>query len=163
MNARWIRRAVPIVLAVAAGACGPRVSDTGYVGLWQREAQTGPSRIAIWRVGDEYRFASIVEGKDRKVDCDEHGDCDEIVDGQLIYRWHYRAFLGDGDDTLYVECRGEPAIEGNTPLTYVDRLELQPGGLELHSFTVQRNRFKLPRPGGPYVFVKVSDRPGPFG
>jgi hypothetical protein len=41
----------------------------------------------------------------------------------------------------------------------VDRLVVQPGGLELRAFTIERNHEKLPHSGGFYAYFKRSDRP----
>jgi hypothetical protein len=160
-------RAAAALLAATLAACrgAPEVSDTGYVGSWEREIRGGRSVISLWEAEGELRlrwnktpdpeFASA--GTFSTVRCGTSGPCTEFAGQAPVYEYTFRTFRREGQDDLFVECVGEPAAPGVSRLQYVDRLELQPGGLELWSYMVELNG--APRESLPIKHRKVSNDP----
>lgn len=150
-----------LAASIFASGCGPEpVSDTGYVGTWERVA--GPaSRISLRREGDGYSFRWSLKHGDRAVRCEDRASavCGEYNKGDKIYEWSFRVRQPEGSKELLIERDGKPVEGRGTPLHEVDRLELQPGGLELTATTIERNHEPLQAASTPYRFRKVSDKP----
>jgi uncharacterized membrane protein len=134
------------------------VSDTGYFGTWERLGEQ-PSRISLRRDGDGYRFRWSLDDGPQSVHCDDHGVCTEFFQGDRLYEWSFRAYREAGSEELRLERVRKSLDEDAAPLQEVDRLVVQPGGLELRAFTIERNHEKLPHSGGFYAYFKRSDRP----
>lgn len=131
-----------------------------YTGTWSRVAGTD-SKFSLRRVSDgSYRFRWVVDQGARNVRCDEVNRCIEFHEHSKIYEWTFVLTRAEEDGHLYIERQGTPILQGLTPLSEVDRLELQPGGQELWAYTIERNGEQLESPTGPYKYVLLS--PDPF-
>jgi hypothetical protein len=160
-----IRRTIAgVILALSAvivGACGTGGTDSGFNGTWVRTAR-GKDRsiVAIWQDDGRYRFAVNrynVEGA-HHLRCTPEGDC-AYFDGHAPYYALEFAVRADTDDeAIYVDCRGDP-FDGKrgTPIRWVERITLEPGGLELRVQRVELNGEALE--SIPRLFTKQSDAP----
>lgn len=148
---------VPIVF-LGIGCRGPEpVSDTGFIGTWQRVDST--STISFARTESGLVFDWILDADDRSVRCDGRGRCDERFRGDKVYEWTFRAEVDTDGKSLRLAREGTPIGATTTPLTEVDRVEIRPGGLELYAFTIERDGAPLGAPNGPFRYRKISDRP----
>jgi hypothetical protein len=153
----WI--GVAVLLSASCGSQG--VSDTGYQGTWQRGSEEGVrSVISIAKLDQGYRFAwnKFLADGTHYVRCGRRGPCVQYLNGKPVYEFRFSVSTREGSQSLFVECQGTPLIEEFAELQYLDQLELQPGGLELWSVTLERDGKTLERPEGPYKFAKTSDR-----
>jgi len=158
-NRRRLGITLGIAMTVLCG-CGPEISDIGYVGTWQRPLGEAYSRIGIWEGEDgEFHFAFRKEAGEVSVRCHEEDLCSEYYEGQHIYDWGFDASMHEESGQLVVRVDGVPRDGRSTPLTYTDRIELRPGGLELWSWKIEQNGQKLDKPTGPLQFAKVSNDP----
>ncbi len=148
-----------VVLAVALAACDGGLSDTGFEGTWERMLPSGVSMLSLRAVDDGYQvWWSKIDGV-QTVRCDEQGNCEEFVGDRKVYGWTFRAFTRPESEHLFVEVTGHPVDDTTQPVSYLDRLELQPGGQELWSYQVEENGVTKDPPGGPLKFRKVADEP----
>ena len=148
--------ALLLLLLIPSGALA-EVSDSGWIGCWERPSHAGYSRIAISATADGYRFAwKLADGR-RAVSCDESGLCEELLDGKLRYRWRFNVIELPGGDGLMVEAIGS-SPDKTSERQYTDRFELQPGGLELRSYATRVGDQEI-RDAQPLEFHKVSDDP----
>ncbi len=157
-----VRTVLPALLIVGTlgwtGCAGPPPTDTGIVGSWQR-IDRPRSTISISRDEGGLHFRQHYKKGQMSVRCKEPDVCSEYVGGNAIYMYRY-AFTEDVEtQEIFLRREGIPVDEKSTPLTEVDRLTVQPGGLELHASTIARNGETLERPTGPYRYKKTSDRP----
>lgn len=160
---RWMLGSVlaGLLLATLGLHCGgPRVSDTGFSGRWERRVGQSRSVVAIW---DEdgalaYCWTKWTSGE-KTVRCTGPGSSEVRFRGETIYRYTFRVREEAAQDQLTVDVTGEPLVDSTTPIRWVDRLILRPGGLELWSYQVELNGRPRATPAGPYRFVKISDRP----
>ena len=138
------RRAGYVLLVALLGAsCGPHeVSDTGYVGTWAHGGPNAQSIISIVRDGESYRFRWRVVSNDGKwsVDCDWDGNCEEKFDGQTTVLHVFRPFVDPRTGHLKLDITREHVRGPERRVSHsVDLLELEPGGLALWSYTVERD------------------------
>lgn len=159
MSARGATLLLAAIGALATAACSNSVSDTGYVGSWQRDTLGGVSVVSLRETADGWGVSWHLEADDHQVRCDAEGVCDETVAGEIIYRWRLSAERVPGEASLRLTRAGEAVREGTTPLTEVLRLDLAQDGLSLTAWVESRNGEPLPRPAGPYDYVKISDDP----
>jgi hypothetical protein len=138
--------------------CDPGVTDTGYSGTWQRLAGS-PSSISLREGAEGWEFRWSARDAARTIVCTAAGLCDEVRDGKKVYLYRFRVFEGADDGGLHIECTGEPVDSEMVPMRYVDRLVVQPGGMELWSYMIEMNGEKLDEPRGPVRFSKTSDVP----
>jgi hypothetical protein len=117
-----------------------RPTDTGYEGTWSRETERSTSAVAIVRHGDRYLFrwtANSVDG-DWKVVCDWDGVCEEFVNHEKTSDYRFRTWTNEETGNLMVECTGHVFKPKERDIHYVDELVLEPDGLTLWSYTIER-------------------------
>jgi hypothetical protein len=145
------------------GCAGPaEISDSGYTGRWERRIGRTRSVVSFWEEGGEMRFCwnQITENVPRRIRCDSKGVAEYLVNREKIYEYRFRTSVEETTGHLLLHVEGAPPVEGEaTPIVWVDRLELQPGGLELWSYRLELNDTVHPKPMGPVKFVKISDDP----
>ncbi len=156
-------RAVALALVIASslgwgGCAGPPPTDTGIVGSWQR-VDRPRSTISFSRDEAGLHFRQHYKKGDLSVRCKEPDLCSEYVRGNEIYAYRYSFTEASETGEILLRREGIPVDPRSTPLTEVDRLTVQPGGLELHASTIERNGEMLEKPTGPYRYKKTSDRP----
>ncbi len=156
-------RGALVLLTAILAACSPegRVSDTGFIGKWQRQIGNSESTFALWQEGDGYGFCWTQPPSElgREVLCVATGHSEERVRGQKVYEYRFEVRPEQGSDHLLVSVQGTPINPLSTPIQWVDRLVLQPGGLELWVYQIELNGQPRPNPSEPYKFTKVSDDP----
>jgi len=139
---RWAVAATIAALATVGGCSRePAVSNTGYEGVWVRGNARNTSMIAIRRDGDAYRFrwtAWSVDGSWR-VECDWDGDCEELSGGVPVADRSFRTRIDPASGLLLVEGTMRPREEGAAVATFLDELEVEPDGLTLWSYTLERD------------------------
>ena len=80
------------------------------------------------------------------------------MDGQKTSDYVFRAWMDSETDHLMVECHGKVFKPKKLDIHYVDELVLEPGGLGLWSYTVEKGESRFEQFEGPKRFlVKVSD------
>jgi len=155
-------RAVVTILAaslVVLAGCGSGPHDTGFVGTWERRLPGGFSSLSIREEAGGYAVRwSKLDGA-QTVRCDERGRCEEFVGETKVYEWRFQPFLRPDSEDLFLEVVGSPLDDTTPSLRYVDRLQIQDGGLELWSYQVSENGVDHDPPKGPRVFEKTSDQP----
>ncbi len=155
-------RIVALVLVIAStvgwNGCASPPTDTGIVGSWQR-VDRPRSTISISRDEEGLHFRQHYKKGPMSVRCKQVDVCSEYVRGTEIYVYRYSFTESEETGEVLLRREGIPVDERSTPLTEVDRLTVQPGGLELHASTIERNGQTLQRPSGPYRFKKTSDHP----
>ena len=156
------RIAGALVVLAASAACRarPHVSDTGYVGTWQRGDDRARSTISIVKQGRGYlfRWSESSEGNVRSVRCGWNGECDEIIDGRSVAHYTFRTRIDEATGHLEVECSGRVIKPREMAVHDVDRLEVESGGTYLAFHTLLRNGQRFPANAGPTRwFKKVSD------
>ena len=149
------------VLAVAGACGGPPPTDTGFVGSWERQGGRASSTISIREENGSYVFRWSLQDGPRRVRCDRAGICGEWDGTMKTYRYEFRTRLEEGGQALLVERIGTPIVENLTPLTLLDRLTVEPGGLALRSRTLEINQESVGNgEGGPsYYYRKLADEP----
>ena len=159
MNLPWVRVAGLVLTATALPGCSWQMGDTGFTGTWERRLTGGYSSLSIHEAEDGYQVSwSKIDGK-QTVRCDDEGNCEEFVGEEKVYEWRFRAFSLPDSGDLFLEVTGSPIDEQASPLSYKDRLVLQPGGLELFSYQIEENGVEKDPSATPVVFRKISDRP----
>lgn len=155
-------RAAATILAVSlvlVTGCGLGPHDTGFVGTWERRLPGGYSSLSIREEAGGYAIRwSKLDGA-QTVRCDERGRCEEFVGETKVYEWRFQPFLRPDSEDLFLEVVGQPLDDTTPSLRYVDRLQVQDGGLELWSYQISENGVDLDPPKGPIVFEKTSDQP----
>jgi hypothetical protein len=151
-----------LALLVGSMACGahPRVSDTGYVGTWQRGDERARSTIAIVKQGSRYLFRWSQTSADNRwsVRCGWEGKCEEVIDGEKVADYNFRTWIDETTGRLVVECSGRVIKPKDMIVHDVDHLEVEPGGTSLGCHTVERNGQHFAVDGGPARwFKKISD------
>ena len=96
---------------------------------------------------------------DQTVRCDDSGRCEEFVAGTKVCDWRFELSARPDSQALFLEVVGTPLDDTKPALGYVDRLELQRGGLELWSYQISENGVDKDPPLGPRMFRKISDEP----
>lgn len=139
------------LVALASSGCSskPTLSDTGFVGTWGRRGFIGDYRstISIVRQGERHLFRWKFDSDDRtwSVRCNWDGVCEERLEGKHVAQYVFEVTQKPGDDFLTVACTRNPTREGEAGFRYVDDLVLEPGGLELTSYTREQNDKTYPR------------------
>ncbi len=154
---------VPLVaLALVGCTAKPKRSDTGFAGTWARKTYLGDYRstIAIARDGERYLFRWKFDTDDRvwSVRCGWDGVCEERLDGKKVAKYVFEVTQKPGDDFLTVKCTRKPVREDEAGYYYVDELVLEPGGLQLTSYTREQNDKTYTRESTQVKrFEKISD------
>ena len=151
-----------LVAATGLHCRGKTISDTGFTGRWERSAGQSRSVVSIWEDDGSLHYCwSKWTAGEQSVRCTGPGESVVRSEGERVYRYTFRVRDGGADPEapLTVEVLGQPLAGRSTPIQWVDRLELQSGGLELWSYQIELNGRPRPNPAGPYKFVKVDDRP----
>ena len=151
-----------ILSLLLSTACGPRVSDTGYVGSWIREGIGVVTTISIVGQGDVYRFRWGRESDDGRVHvrCNWEGECTEMIDGETAATYQMRSWVDEESGLLRVECRGRrgTGTEREVDVHYVDELLVRRDGMRLVSRVIASNGVVFEGKGhGKRVFEKLSD------
>ncbi len=151
-----------ILLAAHAGGCArkPAASDTGYAGTWGQGNDRIRSTLSIVREGDDWRARISVRSSDgtyaMRSGWDGRGE--SIQDGAKTYDLVFRTAVDPGTGHLRVECSGTPLASSNAPIRYVDELVVEPGGLTLSAYTLERGGQRFEADARPRrEFTKVSD------
>ncbi len=160
-----------VLVAVALAGCGgnARVSDTGYAGTWVRGNERIRSTLAIVRDGDRFRTRIGVRSSDGTyaIRAGWEGAGEEVQDGAKTYVLVYRTTVDPATAHLRVECTGTPAVPSRKPMRYVDELVVEPGGLTLSAYTLERDGQRYEGDARPRrEFRKASDEvkdPPPAG
>lgn len=158
-----MRLAALVALAsIAALACEPgaRISDTGYVGTWERGNDKVRSRVAIRKDGAAYRFRWTQSNADASwtVACDWEGECTEHLDGAKIAAFRFQTSIDPESGHLLVDVLRSETSGGKGDYADRDELVLEPGGLKLWSYTVQHDGQPVTRGRGPArLLTKVSN------
>jgi hypothetical protein len=147
-----------VLLVVAAAACGGP-SDTGFTGRWSRS--DGDTTVAIWREGDAWRFcwSTPARGEGPVTRCGAGGTTEMHENGQKTSEYAADARADADPRVLIVRVEGRPVDPDLTPIRWVDRLELQPGGLHILSYKTELNGVPRNPPTGPMRLTKVADDP----
>jgi hypothetical protein len=147
-----------VAAALAAGCGGP--SDTGFTGRWSRS--DGGAMVSIWREGDAWRFCwSTPAGDDGpSFRCVADGRTEMFENGQKTFEYVADVRAEGNGRVLHVRVEGRPVEPEMTPIRWVDRLELQPGGLLILAFKTELNGVPRNPPTGPMRLPKVADDPG---
>jgi len=151
-----------ILSLLLSTACGPRVSDTGYVGSWNREGIGLVTTISIVSQGDGYLFRWGRESDDGRVHvrCNWAGECSETIDGETAATYQMRTWVEEESSLLRVECRGRrwAGSEREVDVHYVDELLVRRDGLRLVSRAIAKDGVEFEGKGhGKRVFEKFSD------
>lgn len=157
---RWLGAA--ILMAASAVACGPSITDTGYVGTWSRGSDRQRSNVYIDRVGDDYRFRIGMRSDDgaRLVTCDEESHCAESIRGEKQLDYQFWTRVEPGTDRLIVEYDVTPVRPDARPYRYVDVVTVEDDGLTLRAATIERDGVKFESEGEQptRIYRKISDR-----
>lgn len=158
---RWRRTLGAMFLAISVGcSVKPRISDTGYVGTWDRGNERVRSVVAIARDGEGYRFRWTKSSSDGKfsIRCGWDGACEERLNGVKVAEYRFAAALDSGTATLKVKVTELRLVPERLELRYVDELVLEPGGLGLVSYTIEKDGVILSGASRPQrAFKKVAD------
>jgi hypothetical protein len=159
-----IGRFAILLLAALGGvvACTPevRVSNTGYEGTWSRGTERAMSTIAFVRDGDGMRFRWSVRSDDDKwsVRCGWDGRCEEYVDGVKTSEYTFRTWEDEETGHVMLECTGRVFLPKELDVHYVDELVLEPDGLVMWSYSLERGGQTYEGDARPKrKFEKVSD------
>jgi hypothetical protein len=157
---RFDKRCWPVAVGLALTlGCGGAVSNTGFVGAWERPLGGGHSTISIHDGDEGYRFTwNKVQGN-QTVTCQPSGPCEEFVGGIKVYEWEFRAYTEAGSPHLFVEAVGRPLGDEAPARRYLDRLELGADGLVLWSHALEVDGAAPDPPTPPVKFDKISDEP----
>ena len=150
-----------VLSAALATACsrGPKVSDTGYEGTWQRGGGSATSTIAIVKQGDDYLFRWTLDSEDGRwiVRCNWDGVCEEHVDGEKTSDYTFRTWV-EPTGFLRIECKGKVTRPKPLDVHYIDQLRVKEGGLRMSSATMEQGEtryYKMKKPKR--MYTKVSD------
>lgn len=151
-----------ILLAALAAACAgkPAASDTGYAGTWGQGNDRIRSTLSIVREGDGWRARISVRSSDgtyaMRTGWDGRGEA--VQDGAKTYDLVFRASVDPGTGRLRLECAGTPVAPSNAPIHTVDDFVVEPGGLVLSAYTLERGEQRFEGEARPRrEFKKVSD------
>jgi hypothetical protein len=163
LSLRSARAAVGALLfgAVAAAGCREPLRDTGPIGSWSRELFAGRrSIVSFWEENGTLGFRAVRFGEDGRAElrCDA-GRCLEYSGETPILEFVFRAERRGDDPAIFVDCDGRPLVPGVTPIQYVLRFEVEPGGLALRVERVELNHRALPVPTNRDLYHKVSNDP----
>jgi hypothetical protein len=153
--------AAVLLAAIAVGCAGkPAVSDTGYAGTWGHGNDRIRSTLSIVREGNGWRARISVRSSDgtyaMRSGWDGRGE--SVQDGAKTYDLVFRTQVDAGSGRLRVECTGTPVAPTNAPVHYVDELVVEPGGLTLSAYTLERGEQRFEEGARPHrEFRKVSD------
>lgn len=142
--------------ALLVGACG---SPQEFTGTWERPVGEGFSSLSFDPIDGGYRVRwAKVDGR-ATVRCDDDGLCEEYFGNDKVCDWKFAARAGEADGELLLEVHGNPVDASTAPVSYVDRLVLEPGGraLEAHPLSTDGAPDDTSRPI--LRFRKVSDLP----
>jgi len=157
---RKVMRGSLLACLLVAACAGPPVTDTGFSGRWERRVGQSRSVVSIWDEDGVLEYCWTKWTADGKsVHCVGPGSSEVRIQGETIYRYTFRVRGEVAEGQLTVEVTGEPLVDRTTPIRWVDRVVLRPGGLELWSYQIELNGRPRATPAGPYKFVKISDRP----
>ncbi len=136
------------------------MSDTGYAGTWGHGNDRVRSTLSIARVGSGFRTRISVRSADgtyaMRSGWDGRGET--VQDGAKTYDLRFRTWSDAATGRLRVECTGTPAAPSSAPIHYVDELVVEPGGLTLSDYTVERGGQAFEADARPRrEFAKVSD------
>lgn len=167
------RAAIPMqglaVLAALASCCfaRPDVSNTSYAGTWERGNERIRSTLAIVRDGDAWRARLSVRSSDGtySIRSGWDGRGEERQDGAKTHDLAFRTFVDPASGRLRLECKATPGNPSRKPMHYVDELVVEPGGLTLSAYTVERDGARYegdsrPRREFKKVSNEVQERPG---
>jgi hypothetical protein len=152
------RLTLTIVLAsvLAAATCG---SGADFTGTWERPLGEGFSSLSFEAVDGGYRVRwNKVDGI-TTVRCDDHGSCEELVGDEKVCDWRFEVRPGADDRQLILVVEGVPVDGALAPVSYVDRLVLEPGGRAISSHPVATEGSEAESNRPVLRFSKVSDRP----
>jgi hypothetical protein len=160
-----MRNLLPLLTScalVAISGCGkPVVTDTGYTGTWSRGSERLSSTLSIVRDGDGYlfRLALASDGGGRLVECDWEGRCEEIMGEEKTGEYRFTTRVHPETGHLIVEYVYRSELPGVADSSYVDELVLEPGGLALKIYTLERDGEPIPVQARPTrKFQKVADK-----
>jgi hypothetical protein len=169
---RAVRVPWPLLAAVLAAACAgrPGVTDTGYEGTWTRGNDRIRSTLSIVRRGGRYATRLSVRSADGTyaIRGGWDGRAEEMQDGAKTHDLEFRTTADPATGHLIVECTGTPRAPSGKPYRYVDELVVEPGGLALSAYTVERDGQRHEgeaRPRREYLKAsdEVRDPPGAAG
>ena len=151
-----------VLSAALVAGCGgkAKVTDTGYAGTWTQGNERIRSTLAIVRDGTSWRTRVGVRSADRSFAIlsgwDGRGEKDQ--DGAKTYDLVFRTDTDEATGHLRVTCEGSPADPARKPFHYVDELRVEPGGIKLSAFTVERDGQRFEPDARPRrEYEKVSD------
>jgi hypothetical protein len=154
------------ILALLAIGCAPggsdkpRITNTGYVGTWARGGDVR-SRIAIVRVGEDYRVRWNLRSSDdkRRVECTWEGSCEEFVNGERVAEFKLTPSVDGETGNLWIECDGEVFKPEEATIHFKDELVLRPKGRKLVAHTIEEGESTWVRGEGQprRIFEKESD------
>ena len=157
-----VRLLAAILLAALEPGCAgkPAVSDTGYAGTWGHGNDRIRSTLSIVREGGEWRARISVRSTDgtyaMRSGWDGRGET--LQDGAKTYDLVFHARLDPATDHLRVECTGTPLAPSSAPIHYVDEFVVEPLGLTLSAYTLERGEQRFEEGARPHrEFRKVSD------
>ena len=154
-----MRRSVATIFAAFALALAGCGSSPDFTGTWERPLGEGFSSLSFEAVDEGYRVRwNKVDGT-TTVRCDDAGHCEEMVGDEKVCDWWFEARPGARQGELLLAVSGDPVSDEIAPVSYVDRLVLEPGGREIsaHPVTTEGSPGETRRPI--LRFTKVSDRP----
>lgn len=164
MSYRNPRRSL-LGLSLALGGmfgCAAPPTDTGFVGTWGRgEKGRARAEISIWTEGETVRFRVNRYGPEGTHDlrCGREGPCLEFSGDVPYYEYEYRVTRSEGKEVLFVECDGRPLNDSTTPIQWIERYVVVPGGLALEAWRVETNRQPIASPRVRARYTKISDDP----
>lgn len=167
MPSRRSSAALALVACLLSPACLREpfaVSDTGYVGTWQRGNDRATSTLAVVRDGDGYRVrwtktSREPDGTEKlKVRCDWDGSCVETLNGRQIATHRFRPYVDAKTGRLMIETREVRTEPERMEIVYLDEFVVEQDGRVLGSYTIERGGQRYDGPGRPQrFFEKVSD------
>ena len=151
--------ALYVGLAFSCSAPPPTLSDTGYVGTWERRGPKAASKVELFHDGKQYRFRWTMTTDDRsaEVRCNWDGECDEFVGGKKVIAHRFKLWTDEESGELMIECHSEGITPGNN-VHYIDRLLVEPGGKTLVAYTIETNGTTYEEENQPRrTYNKVAD------
>jgi hypothetical protein len=147
-----------LLVVIAGIGCRDSISDKGFVGRWKRSDGLTHSELRFWN-SPELQFCwSSETDASALTRCGADGKTEFVVAGEVGYEYQSSVRRTDDNRVLEVVVIGEPTTRG-TPIRWVDRFELQPGGLKLQAFQIELNGKPREPPTGPRTYEKISDDP----
>jgi hypothetical protein len=158
----FLRCSGAVLAAALAAACPgkPLVSDTGYAGTWGHGNDRIRSTLSVVRDGSGFRARIAVRSSDGtyalRSGWDGRGEA--VQDGVKTYDLVFRTFVDPRTARLWVECTGTPLMPSRAPIHDVDELVVEPGGLALSAYTIERGDQRFEGEARPRrEFAKRSD------